>query len=115
MEFTLIRKEEPVTITQEDGTKLACCLKEITGEQRNSYTTMLMRNMKTENGKPIGFRSYDGIETDLIIMSLYKPDGKTFTKKEVDAFPSTMQKALFEAAQKLSGMDAAAEEEAKND
>lgn len=116
MEFTLIRQSEPVNIKGEDGRILNCTLKEITGEERTRYVSSMLSKMRVDaQGKTTGLKTYEGVETDLVMMALHGPDGKTFTKKEIDAFPASMLSALYEAAQRLSGLDNKAEELAKND
>lgn len=115
LEFTLKRTEKTVKLENPDGTVSNYTLKELTGEERDKYLSGMAKKMKTgPDGKPIGLRDFEGIEADLIFLSLYDEKGKNVPTATIAKYPSRVQRMLFQAAQKLSGLDETAEEEAKN-
>lgn len=116
MEFNLKRAEEPVTLVSPDGTKNQFTLRELTGQERVAYQNTMAKNVRTDTtGKPVGLKSFDGIETELIAASLYDAAGAKVNIQYIMQFPSKVQQGLFDAARKLSGLDDKAEETAKND
>lgn len=112
---SLVFKQIPVEIEVEAGVKIEGSLREMSGKQRDAYMTSMNERMEMQEGKVIGIRSFEGLQSKLVSLCLFKPDGKNFTELEIQGFPATAQTALFEAAQELNDLSATSQAEAKND
>jgi hypothetical protein len=110
MEYSDEFKSLPIKISGRDYT-----LKEIDGTQRDAYLNDMASRMKFEDGKPAGIKNFTGLQSKLLSMCLFDPDGKPVPQAVINKWPSSLQAALFDEARKLSGLDKEAGEEAKND
>lgn len=116
LKFSLKRKEEEIIFEMESGTTKRCFLREMTGKQRDSYFTTMGDRMKFgPDGKVMGMKSYDGLQAGLLCLCLYDENGKPFSFEDVQNFPSTVQKKLYERAQKMNDMEEESKEVAKKD
>lgn len=130
MEFCLDIKEYPVHFNI-GGERITYYLREMTGQERDSYLGALqkmMGNQSMTGGKvnASGIKSFDGIEAELLSRVLFKEDidedkdevtKVRLTKSEIQKWPAPVQHKLFLKAQKLTGLgdeEDKAEEEAKN-
>ncbi len=114
-EFDLVLAEKPVKFKQKDGTYLNYTLRELCGPDRDKFMNTMNSNVRTDpaTNKPVGLRSYEGVESTLILMSYFDEKGVAMTMKTLATFPGRVQAALFQAALKISGLDKDAEETAK--
>lgn len=65
-------------------------------------------------GKTEGLTDYEGLQSGLLALCLYK-DGELVAEKVLQGWPASVLSDLFDAAQELSGLDKGAETKAKND
>lgn len=117
LRFSLKKASQEVILEGADGQEIKARLMELSGGERDSYLQDMSAFMKYDAaGKPAGLSSFEGLQAALLSKCLEREDGTKFTKEEVQAFPATVQSALFDAAQKLNALDNENEEEAeKND
>lgn len=111
-EFSLRKKDEVVFYR----------LKTITGEQRDQYTKEIRKRMGRNHKGEMEVKDQDGLmgiifqySCERNVGSKESPDWVSIEAKESQSWPSKMQLELNEIALKLSGLDAKAREEAKND
>lgn len=117
LNFSLVLKEIPVTLAEEDGTVIYAILKEITGMERDTYLNGVTKRMKFgADGKPTGVSSFNGLNSSLLAICLFdKATDKPIPLPKINGFPAKVQESLHQAAEKLSGLEMGAKEEAKNE
>ena len=117
LEFSLQLKEQPVEITDADGTVKTFILRELTGAQRDSYLNEIGGRMKfNAAGKTIGFTTYKNLQANLLCLCLLDPEGTLVKQSVIQNWPAGVVQSLFKSAQELSGLNLEEEdEEAKND
>ena len=107
---------EVVELEQADDTVKTYTLRELTGEERDTYLTGVFKRMKfSPAGKSTGLSSFEGLQAMLLTLCLRDDAGELAKKADIQAYPASTQNQLFELAQKMNGLDVVAEEEAKND
>ena len=114
LSFSLNLETIPVKL---DGVKFT--MKELTGVTRDEHLDSMRERMKfnEETGKAVGLNNIKGIQTGLISLCLFDDKDKPVEKDVIGGWPATVISKLYEAAQKLSGLDEdlkATEEKAKN-
>jgi len=117
MRFKLRRAEVPVELEDpETGKVEQYVLKELTGTGRDRYLNDLAGRMRIgQDGKPKGVKNFDGMQAGLIGRALYDSEGQLVPVKKIQEFPSSVQSALFDKVQEISGLKSESEDEAKND
>lgn len=116
MELTLVRQEVEVKLTGADGSPQIYTLREMDGTTRDKYLKEQMNKVTRDaSGKPTGLKDITGMYAKLIAMHLFDSDGNAVKEEFIQTFPGSTQQALFERAQKLSGLDKGAEEREGND
>lgn len=117
--INLSRKERKVRITDVNGTTGDYLLREMMGTDRDKWMNTIGSRMQIDpgTGKSVTLKNYDGLQAGLIAKCLYKAGTDVPVPLEVIqlTFPATAQEALFEACQKLNGLDKTAKDEAKKD
>ena len=113
--FSLKLKSEVVTIETKDGTEEDYEIVEMSGEGLEEYFNGARDKIIMDNGKVVGMKDFTGLYTSLLRITLKGPDGKFVPLTQLKAWPASVQKGLFEIAQKLNGLDKDSVEEAKND
>ena len=115
LRFTLKKQTLPVVLETEAG-EVTVHLVEMIGAERDSYLGEMGKKMNYgPDGKPSGLSSFEGLHAMLLTRCLVKETGEKYTVEEIQAFPSTTQTGLFEAAQELNALGEDGEEEAKKD
>jgi len=107
-------------VLEMDGANLELELREMNAAGRDRYLDLLSDRMRLDtDGKPCGVKKFGGLQADLLCLCLFKSDGKTITKEEVQKWPASIVTELFRAAQKLNALDqaeaSAVGEQIKND
>jgi len=116
MKFSLKRKEIKLVIEGEDGNDRNYTLREITGRDRDKFTTKLASKTKYDSsGKAIGIVDTTGLFPELLSMSLFDEKDVLVDFKVCELFPAEMQQELFEVSQRLSGLTKESETKAGND
>lgn len=114
--FSLVRKEEKVILDCEDGTEKTVTVREVTGQGREEYMTLMMSKVRLgPDGKPQGLKNFSGLHTKLLEMSLFDEENKLYPTKEIKAFPASTQLGLFNIAKRLASLGLEDIEEAGND
>jgi hypothetical protein len=100
--FTLERKTQAVEI---DGEQYV--LRELNGQERDKYLNGLGARLVTV-GDNQSIKNFDGLQASLLNLSLKKCAGDELQPvlvSTIQNWPASVQKALFDVAQKLSGLD----------
>jgi len=111
--FSLVYREEPLSLTLTDGTIKECVLREFSGERRSEYFNSINRFFEKDekgNEKVV----YKGHQESLIAMCLFGKGGETFTKEQIALWPFSVIQALYEKACNLNGFTNESKQEAKN-
>jgi hypothetical protein len=112
LEFTLELNRIPVKLqTANGGPVIDAHLRELSGVQRDKYLDGMKAKMNVKAGKMESIKTFEGLQSQLLSLCLYKDESQKFTEKEIQEFPAKVQTALFEAAQKISGLDIEEKEE----
>jgi len=115
LKLSLNRKEVSVTLSDENGAEKKWLLRELSGAERDKYLNKMTGRAIMKDGKPIGMKSFDGFQTDLLVLSLTDSStGDTISREEIEELPASTQQILFEKAQELSGLDLGPEDIEKN-
>lgn len=110
------RKTIPVELEDDSGVVRKFTLKELSGPLRDKYLNFQQTKFKfTADGKSQTIKDVTGLYTKLIAESLFDENGNSVPESVIDTWSSSAQSELFKLAQKLSGLDNKAEEDAKND
>lgn len=113
--FSLRLEEYEIPIEDKDGKVTIYKLRELDGEQRSDYINFQASKAKYgADGKVTGIKDFKGIETKIVSMCLYDPDGKLVTEAFLNKVPGRLIKKLSALALRISGLDEKAEERAKN-
>lgn len=113
LKFNLKLKERPVTLVKDDK-EHEYVLREMTGAGRDKYLDQTGARMRYDaEGKAVGFKSYEGMQADLLVHCLFRGDGTNVGREELQKFPASVLGALFAEAQKLNGLEARVEAEAE--
>ncbi len=114
--LSLRRKEEEVEIEMEDGSIQTFVVKELLGPERDKFMNLMNTRMSIDaKGNPTGIKDVTGLQSSLLSMAVFGPNGKPFTQQEIDTWPAFTQTELFSIAQELSGLNKKAEGDAKNE
>lgn len=115
LQFNLQRSVVPITI-KEDGTDRQYELREMTAADRDRYLDRLGARVKVdEEGKPVGVKEFNGMQSDLLALCLWDCAAASYVKPEtVQAWPSSVVSALYAEAQEMHRLPTADEGAAKN-
>lgn len=110
-------KTIPVELEDADGNIRKCCLREMTGREREKQVARVQNLIDIgPDGKPVISKDNSGDgETFLISLCLLDENGENFSLEAIRQFPASAVNALSEACEELNGLNAEAKEEAKND
>jgi len=116
LRFKTKRQEIPVEMEGEDGEIEKYILREMGGKMRATYVEGLASNLRFgPKGNAIGLKSFKGLESNLLKLTLFNPEDKAVTVEEIDELPSSVVEALFSESQTLNGLDKQGIDDAKND
>lgn len=95
-------------------------IRELDGTARGKYLNgVSSRVIMGSGGRPIGMKDFTGLETALLKLCLYDPQGVLVPEAVMLAWPSSVLGSLFIIARDLSGLGEEAqkklEQDAKND
>jgi len=113
--FTLKLKEEPVEIENANGDVNEYKIVEMSGEQLETYFSSVQDKVIMKEGQIVGMKSFKGVYTSLLRHTIMDDEGKLVALDVLKTWPSSVQKGLFDIAQKLNGLDTEVEDTAKND
>jgi hypothetical protein len=98
--LSLTLKEVPVKLGEADF-----ILRELTGAQRDSYLDDIAHRTNMVGGKVQGFKTFKGMQSFLIAMSLLNAEGKAVKEDELQKYPASTLTALFKMAIDLNGLN----------
>ena len=110
--FSLKLKSEQFEIEQQDGSVKTYEIKELNGRELEDYLNSTRNNVILTNGKVTGMKTFDGMYTNLLMRCTYLLNGDAVLKPDLDLWPSSLQKDLFDIAQRLSKLGS--DDESKN-
>lgn len=115
--FSLKLAEKKISIPVDDvGTERTFTLRELTGLQRDKYAESVRSRLERDNtGRAIGMKNVTGFFASLISLCLYDETDKLVPAADIQAWPTRLQKWVHDEAEKLSGLDQDAKENAKNE
>lgn len=109
LQFKLVRKTHPVVIQDDKGIETKWELREMRAEDRDKYLTQVLSFTRYDsNGKPVGFKTFEGVHAALLGRCMFQMegenDGKLITPAQLKAWPATVVSTLFKAAQALNSI-----------
>ena len=107
-------EEKSICIVEVDGTEKAYTMQGLTGKQRALYLNDINEHVQIIDEK-VTVDSFEGLEESLLCKCLRDEKGQLVTFEALQEYPSITLSALFDDAQKLSGMDKGAKAAAKKD
>lgn len=114
MRISLKRKEIPFEIEKPDSTVTTYKLVELSGAEREAYLDSVRNRMTFgADGKPTGFSTFVGGNTELVAMCVRDENGKKVSKETIADWPGEALVELFEQCQKLNSLTPKATDEAK--
>ena len=115
LKFELKLKELSVEMVGTDDQAKTYTLREVSGKQRDLFLNDMSKRVDFAKGEAQSISNFEGLQAGLLALCLYDENNKLVTKDVIQGYPSSVISSLFAEAQKLSGLDADAENEAKND
>lgn len=114
LRFSVTLKSIPVEI-EEEGKVKTYTLRELKGPDRDAWLNVLSKRMKFDaKGTPQGISNYAGMFSGLVAKCLYDEKGQLVPEEVIQSWPAPVSMQLYLEAQKLSGLEANAGENAKN-
>lgn len=111
LRLNLVQKEIGIVLEDENGDEIKYILKELTGAERNTYLNRMKNKVKIDKNGKATITSFDGMQADLLKVSLFNENGEAATVEMIESMPSSAQMKLFETAQALSGLDKEVDDE----
>lgn len=126
LSFSLERKSVPVVLENEDTKQPETfAIVELSGKARDDYMNVMGRKTKTTKDGSTTIQNFEGIMSSLLARSLFPcthkktPDGilcesisdAPVPEARIQNWPSSVQKALFEVAKEISGLDTEEEDD----
>lgn len=107
MKISIVRKSVPVELEVAVDQVVQISVKEMTGAQRDSYFNKANTKTKIDptNNQVVGLRDYDGLYSTLLSYCLYDKDDKIIPESKIQEWPDSAQRALWEVAKDLNGLD----------
>lgn len=103
--LSLERAEVDVKLKGKDGVGHDWLLRELSGSERNRYLNKMKTRIKVGANGATSIKSFDGFQSDLLHLCLLDEEGERVAKDVIEGLPSSSQLALFNRAQKISGLD----------
>ena len=107
MKISIIRKSVPVELEVKEGEYVQIAVKEMTGAQRDAYFNKANTKTKVDpaNNKVVGLKDYEGLFSTLLAYCLYDKDDKSIPESKIQEWPDSAQRALWDIAKDLNGLD----------
>jgi hypothetical protein len=100
--FSLELKTHPINLKQKDGSVELHEVREMSGIERDRYLKSVTRRRRGNNTNNM---ELENIQADLIVKSLFRvSDNRQYKIEEIERFPSSLQKRLYDIAQDLSAL-----------
>ena len=101
-------------MTSDLGEEKIYSLIEMNGQQRDEYLNCVKDNVSIGTDGSATIIKFDGLQSSLVSKCLHDENGVIIPSDVIQAYPSSVVDALFEAAQKLNGLNKDSETQAKN-
>lgn len=106
LEFQVELNSIPVKLRQKDGGVIEWELREMIGTLRDRYMKLVGERFRYgPDGKPAGFKRYDGMELDMLQYCLFDDSGGLVKKERIQELPGRLITRLHEAASELNSME----------
>jgi hypothetical protein len=116
LKISVLRKSQPVDLEVEEGAVARHFVKEMTGSQRDEYFNKTnSKVVKDGRGEVVDMKDYKGLYSTLLSFCVYGPDDKLVPESQIQQWPDTAQKALFEVARELNGLGKKDDESGEGD
>ena len=105
LKVSVLRKSQPVLLEIEEGKEVQIFVKEMTGAQRDEYfNKMASRTVRDANGEVTGMKDFKGLYSTLLSLCVYDSSNKSMSEKDIQEWPDSAQKALFDVARDINGL-----------
>ena len=104
MKFSALRKTQPLELEVQPEVYLKFELREMSGLEGGEYKNVLRSKIRSK-GDETEVLDFRGLYSDLLCRCMYDQEGKLVSREVIDGWPESTQQALFEAAQKVNGLD----------
>lgn len=105
LKVSVLRKSQPVMLEVAEGDEVKIFVKEMTGAQRDEYfNKMASRTVRDANGEVTGMKDFKGLYSTLLSLCVYDANNKPMSEKDLQDWPDSAQKALFEVARDINGL-----------
>lgn len=118
LKFNVKLKEKIVLLTGKDNSEKKFKLKELSGTQRKEWNKNYDYKVEVVDGKTtttLGDNFKMPSATDFLSLCFYDEEDILIKSTVIDTYPNSMLEELYLEALKLSGMDPASVEKAKNE
>lgn len=116
IKLRIVRSTKKVDIEDENGVIRSYTLREMTGADKGRWQTENAKRMSFDRKSKVGMiKDWNGLEASLITYCLFDTSGNKVPTQTIISWPTTVQKALFEAARKMNGLTDDEEDKEKND
>lgn len=106
VKISVLRKSQPVDLETGEDQIVRYYVKEWTGSQRDEYFNKYSSKMKTgEGGEIVGLKDYKGLYSTLLAYCVYDSSHKLVPESQIQDWPDAAQKALFEIAKDINGLN----------
>jgi len=112
--YSVKLNSKKVIIENTNGEQEEYTIHEMNGDKLEDYLNEQREKVIIKDGSAV-VNNYKGIYSSLLRLTMTGPDDKDVSLALIKTWPSRVQKALFEEAQKLNALNEGADEEAKND
>lgn len=103
LKFSLKLQELPVEIIDAEGVPKTFTLRELTGQQRDTFLQDMKKRVVPGSRKDeVEVKNFDGLCASLLTKTLLDEEGNFVEKDAIQAYPATVVQSLFEASQELS-------------
>ena len=105
LKVSVLRKSQPVMLEVAEGEEVKIFVKEMTGAQRDEYfNKMASQTVRDANGEVTGMKDFKGLYSKLLSLCVYDANSKPMSEKDLQDWPDSAQKALFEVARDINGL-----------
>ena len=112
--FKIKRSSETFVLENESGQELTYTVKEMNGVELEDYLNSSRKNVIMSDGKVTGMKSFDGMYANLLSRTVYDENGELVLRPDIDLWPASVQRDLYELAQELNGLSAESASQSKN-
>ena len=98
-----------------DGSVAEYAIREMNGRDMTEYLNSTRTKVLMTDGKVTGMKTFDGMYSNLLARSMWNADGERVLQPDIDLWPSSTQKGLFDIAQKINKLGVNDEDDEGNE